>query len=250
MTDPYPIGINSTFSKWNTPCNSTYGDCGCDNCLGTVRDVPDRLDTFSAYEGWLGTWPPKTKIHNPQSFSGDGYWSREPTPQEEDVMNLLGVNHGSVGVISWVWPASDALGAAHGRLAKVLAAEPVLGFLVRGEGPKRTSGVVVVVVVGVEGEEKAGPPVDFDVDIDVAYWIDETGGKILVSVVNSGESKDSDSEKKVLEVKVPVNVTGLDEVVFGDFEWKVSSEGGGGGGMFTVGRLGGMKGGMAILKVG
>lgn len=225
MTDPYPIGINSTFSKWNTPCNETYGDCGCDNCLGVVQDVPNRLDTFNTYEGWLGTWPPKPKIHNPQSFSGEGYWLREPTPQEEDAMNLLGINHASVGIISWLWPASEALGAAHGRLAKVLSREPVLGFLVKGDGP-RTSGVVVV-------KEEL---------VDVACWIEKGEKKVLVSVVNGGYH--GDSEKKV-EVTMPVNVTGVEKVVFGDLEWKVLE-----GGKFTVGRLGGMKGGMAILEVG
>ena len=40
MTDPYPIGINATYSeRWKTPCNTTYGDCGCDNCVGSVKDV-------------------------------------------------------------------------------------------------------------------------------------------------------------------------------------------------------------------
>jgi hypothetical protein len=28
MEDAYPVGINATYSKWNTTCNETYGDCG------------------------------------------------------------------------------------------------------------------------------------------------------------------------------------------------------------------------------
>ncbi|KAL3957513.1 hypothetical protein ACCO45_008091 [Purpureocillium lilacinum] len=70
MEDVYPIGINSTFSKWGTPCNATYGDCGCDNCEGNVQDVGRRLDDLARYEGYHGLWP-KTKAHNPQSFHGE-----------------------------------------------------------------------------------------------------------------------------------------------------------------------------------
>ncbi|KAK0615919.1 hypothetical protein B0T17DRAFT_656983 [Bombardia bombarda] len=115
MEDVYPIGINATFSKWGTACNATLGDCGCDNCAGSVFDVPHRLDDLSKYERWLGRWP-KTKLHNPQSFHGEGYWGRDPTVQEAWAMNALAVNHGAQGFVSWVWPASGELGAAHGEM--------------------------------------------------------------------------------------------------------------------------------------
>ncbi|KAK3986312.1 hypothetical protein QBC44DRAFT_248480 [Cladorrhinum sp. PSN332] len=199
MTDPYPIGINATYSKWGTPCNTTYGDCGCDNCLGVVQDVPDRLDTFNKYESWLGLWP-KTKIHNPQSFHGQDYWLRDPSPEEEDVMNVLGVMHGSRGVISWLWPASDVLGKTHGELAKVLTRQPALGFLVGGDGPER---IEVGVVKGIEV-------------VDAAYWVDGDGQKMLVSVVNGGYVDVNGT------VEVPVaNATGIERTVLGDVEWKL-----------------------------
>ncbi|KAK4646264.1 hypothetical protein QC761_209000 [Podospora bellae-mahoneyi] len=138
MSDVYPIGINATFSKWNTACNLTHGDCGCDNCLGIVQDVPSRLDTLGQHERWLGLWP-KTKFHNPQSFHGQDYWLRDPTVGEEHAMNVLAFNHGAKGIISWLWPTSTVLAEAHGQLAKVVTGGMVRGFVVGGdqvEGPR------------------------------------------------------------------------------------------------------------------
>lgn len=163
MEDVYPIGINSTYSKWGTACNATLGDCGCDDCAGDPHDVPRRLDDLARYETWLNRWP-KTKFHNPQSFHGEGYWSRDPTPQEEWVMVLLAVNHGAKGIISWVWPATDVLGRAHGDLAKVLTVSPAVDFVVGGDSPHAVD---------------VGVPL-----VDVAYWV--VGEKMLVSVVNGG----------------------------------------------------------------
>ena len=58
MEDAYPIGINATWSVvWDTPCNDTYGDCGCDDCVGDLQDVSNRLDAFVQYQEWLGQSP-------------------------------------------------------------------------------------------------------------------------------------------------------------------------------------------------
>jgi hypothetical protein len=47
MTDVYPIGNNVTFSEpWGTECTPDYGDCGCDNCKGSLRDISDRLEDY------------------------------------------------------------------------------------------------------------------------------------------------------------------------------------------------------------
>ena len=55
MEDAYPVGINPTYSiPWNTTCNETYGDCGCDDCIGELQDVSNRLDAFFDYQEWLG----------------------------------------------------------------------------------------------------------------------------------------------------------------------------------------------------
>ncbi|KAK3948274.1 hypothetical protein QBC32DRAFT_222329, partial [Pseudoneurospora amorphoporcata] len=173
MADIYPIGTressaNLTKSKWGTPCNSTYGDCGCDNCFGSVLDVPNRFEDLARYEEWLGLWP-KSKMFNPQAFHGEGYWARDPTVEESWVMVLLAINRGVKGVLGWVWPASETLGKAHGRLARVVSGdEEIASFLVEGKGPERLS-------TEVKG-------------VDAAGWVEKEGGKkMLVSVVNTGE---------------------------------------------------------------
>ena len=199
MADVYPIGVNATFSKWGTACNATHGDCGCDNCKGNVQDVPDRLDDLARYERWLGLWP-KTKLHNPQSFHGQGYWARDPTRPEQFVMNLLSLNHGAQGVISWVWPTSAILARAHGELASVVTSEPVLDFLVAAARPARARVSV-----------SRGADV-----VDAAYWV--VGDRMLVSVVNGG----------YVEIEGPVHVhvpgaVGIEGVPWddGDISWTV-----------------------------
>ncbi|KAJ3192131.1 hypothetical protein HK101_007007 [Irineochytrium annulatum] len=47
MSDVYMISNNNTFSTvWGTPCNATYGCCGCDQCTGNVNDVSTRFETL------------------------------------------------------------------------------------------------------------------------------------------------------------------------------------------------------------
>ncbi|KAK3373605.1 hypothetical protein B0T24DRAFT_553079 [Lasiosphaeria ovina] len=198
MEDVYPIGINSTWSKWHTACNATLGDCGCDNCQGNLQDVPNRLDDYAAYESWLGLWP-KTKAHNPQSFHGEDYWLRDPSVDEELVMNALALNHGAQALVSWVWPASAPLGAAHGAMAKVVAASPVVDFLVGGDRPHPAAA------------ESAGSGAGV---IDAAYWV--VGKKMLVSVVNGGYVDISGT----VAVAVP-NAIGIASTPWGDVGWRL-----------------------------
>lgn len=209
MADVYPIGINSTFSKWGTPCNRTLGDCGCDNCEGTVQDVPSRFDDLARYEKWLGRGWGKMKINNPQSFHGEDYWLRDPSRGEEEVMNLLAVNHGARGVISWVWPTSRELAETHGRLAKVLTMSPVLEFLVGEEvdGPR----ALEVEVKGMDGV------------VDVACWVRE--GRMLVSVVNGGYV-----DVEGVEVLVP-GATVVNSTPWGSVSWRLE------GGVLSIPRL-------------
>jgi len=163
MEDVYPIGINSTWSKWGTACNTTLGDCGCDNCQGNVQDVARRLDDLARYERWSGLWP-KTKAHNPQSFHGEDYWMRDPTVDEEVAMVALALNHDAKASFSWVYPASSDLSAIHGEFARVVTRSPAVEFVV-GSKPS----AIRVAGLGV---------------LDVAYW--SRGSKALVSVVNGG----------------------------------------------------------------
>ncbi|KAK4251038.1 hypothetical protein C7999DRAFT_37928 [Corynascus novoguineensis] len=202
MADVYPVGLNNaTYSrKWDAPCNVTYGDCGCDNCEGTVWDVAQRIEGWRRHERVLGRGSiPKTILLNAQAFHGEDYWLRDPSPEETWAMVLLAVHRGAKGVISWLWPASETLARAHGALARVLTRGPVLPFVVGGEGPR------LVVDVHVDGSSSE--------IVDVASWI--VDGKMLVSVVNGGYVD-------VGNVEVPVpNATVIESTPWGSAEWKL-----------------------------
>ena len=193
MGDPYPIGINSTFSKWGTACNATYGDCGCDNCEGSVFDVPDRLDTYNKYEDWLG-FTHKTKVHNPQSFHGEGYWSRDPTPDEEVAMNALAFNHGAKSIMSWVYPPTDLLKQTHGKYSKAVAQGKVADIIVttKGEAYSQSEG-------------------------DSTYWM--SGDEVLLNVVNGKSSAIGDLDFK-FDCKV-----GIEYRVWGNSTWLENGDG-------------------------
>lgn len=200
MEDVYPIGVNGTFSKWGTPCNTTYGDCGCDNCQGNVQDVSSRLDDLARYEEWLGLWP-KTKAHNPQSFHGEGYWLREPTQKEEVAMNALAFNHDAKSIISWVWPTSDDLAEIHGEFATVVARAPVRDFIVLEEAQK----------VEVADREI----------VDVAYW--KSGAEMLLCVVNGGYDPIEEAVKITLpDSAIPKSVKSN---VWGEAAWELTEDG-------------------------
>nr|POE62923.1 hypothetical protein CFP56_03826 [Quercus suber] len=199
MEDAYPVGINPTFSKWNTTCNTTYGDCGCDDCAGSLRDVSARLDAFHAYDSWLAR-SPKPLWAVLQAFSGEGYWSRDPSPQESWAMMLLAFNHGATGLMSWLFPASDALNAAHARMARVAAVPPVRDFLV-GAKPQ---------LLPLEGPEVER--------LDVAFW--REGRRVLVGFVNT-EPEAWDGK---VEVVVPrALVHRIVSQPWGRLEWRVES---------------------------
>ncbi|KAK8100369.1 hypothetical protein PG999_010743 [Apiospora kogelbergensis] len=169
MEDAYPVGINATYSKkWGTSCNETFGDCGCDNCEGTLLDVPNRIDDFQSYQAWLGGTAMRKPIWAvPQSFSiPEDYWSRDPTSDEAWVMDMLAFNHGAKARLAWIYPVSSELDKALSKLSKVVTASPVKDFLT-GANP-------VLLQDGQQG------------GLDVAYWMN--GNQILVSVVAPGSS--------------------------------------------------------------
>ena len=194
MEDAYPIGINATYSKWGTVCNATYGDCGCDDCKGDLSDVSDRLDDFKTYQEWLGGWPKPTWAV-PQSFDGDGYWSRNPTVEETWAMNSLSINHGAKGIMLWTFPTEDELAEANAQQAKVLTKDPVLTFLT-GDQPK---GVVV-----------NSYPL-----LDVAYWI--VGGQAIVGLANL----DYTDGNGTVTIQLPFSAMGIASQPWGSLGWSL-----------------------------
>jgi hypothetical protein len=121
LSDAYPVGINATFStQWNTPCNSTYGDCGCDNCDGIWEDVSDHLDNYRTYnDDWLGR-APKALWGVPQAFGNETYWPRFPTGREEILMDVLSINHGAKGISAWIYPTTTDIDNATAKLGSII----------------------------------------------------------------------------------------------------------------------------------
>lgn len=180
MEDAYPVGINTTYStKWATPVNLTYGDCGCDNCVASTSsstanllNVATRVDDFKKSAAWLGgaalTRKPIWAV--PQAFSGEQYWSRDPTAAETWAMDLLAFNHGAKGRFAWIYPPSALLGNATAALAKVVTVAPVVEYL---------TGANPVLVQDATAANGSG--------LDVAYWT-RAGESVMVSVVNPVDS--------------------------------------------------------------
>lgn len=204
MEDAYPVGINATFStKWNTAVNLTYGDCGCDNCVGSfdLLNVPARVDDFKKYAAWIGgsavTRKPVWAV--PQAFSGEQYWSRDPTAEETWAMDLLAFNHGAKGRLAWIYPPSDVLGNATSALAKVVTVSPVMDFLT-GANP-------VLVSNGRAGNGS----------LDVAYWSRGDGEGVLVGVVNPVAS----SATSPVQIQLPsgLNVSKVLSAPWGNTSW-------------------------------
>ncbi|GLA37449.1 hypothetical protein AnigIFM63309_004365 [Aspergillus niger] len=196
LSDVYPISTNTSWSTvYDTPCNATYGCCGCDDCAGEFEDISDRLDQFYDFDGVIG-WE---KVHwgAPQAFGEETFWTRYPTAEEEVVMVMLSVNHGAMGIVMWDYPSSEGIERVTRELAPVVTGEVFVGFLdegVRGEGVVR-------------GAKR----------VDVAGWVVEEEGKALVSVLNLNYGGTG-------EVRVGlegVRVAGVESVLWGGEEWVV-----------------------------
>lgn len=205
MEDAYPVGINATFAdRWGTACNLTYGDCGCDNCAGSLLDVPSRIDDFNKYARWIGgsvaTRKPVWAV--PQAFSGEGYWARDPTPEETWVMDLLAFNHGAMARLAWIYPPSDLLSDATAKLANVVTVGPVAEFLT-GANP----------VLVADGRSARG-------SLDAAYWVteDESRG-VLVGIVNPENS----TSVAPAQVSLPegLNVSRIASQPWGSVDWSL-----------------------------
>ncbi|KFA81816.1 hypothetical protein S40288_11589 [Stachybotrys chartarum IBT 40288] len=200
MEDAYPIGINATWSFHGTPCNLTYGDCGCDNCEGSLVDVPDRVDAFHAYQSWIGGGVASRKPiwAVPQSFSDETYWRRAPTPEEVWAMDILSFNHGAKGRFAWIYPAPETINDAASMMAQIVTVSPVMDFL--------TQANPVLL-----GDTSQNSPVD------AAYWI--LGDRAMVGVANPYNST-------LLSVEIALPLDGWEVVgtPWGDVTWHINGD--------------------------
>ncbi|KAJ5945797.1 hypothetical protein N7454_002636 [Penicillium verhagenii] len=132
LSDVYPIAVNTSWSTvYETPCNTTYGCCGCDDCEGSVEDISVRLDKFAEYQTWLGE-SPKPFWGVPMAFGNETFWTRYPTAAEEVTMTMLSLNHNAKGIVMWDWPTTVELANVTSALSRVLVGDEVTGFFARG----------------------------------------------------------------------------------------------------------------------
>lgn len=219
LSDVYPISTNTSYSTvYYTPCNATYGCCGCDDCNGSFEDVSDRLDHFAHFDDVLG-WP-KTHWGAPQAFGNETFWTRYPTAAEEVVMDMLSINHGAKGIVMWDFPTTAEILDVTNRLAAVLTSSEVAEFFL---GQKRLGGLAV------EGGSR----------IDATAWASES--EILVSIVNLNYG----DIKGEVTVHLPRDKRSMSiaSVLWGDVQWSVV------GGKLKASGLKGLEASLILLSV-
>ncbi|KAI7341068.1 hypothetical protein KC315_g406 [Hortaea werneckii] len=198
MTDPYPVGINATWSRrWNTTVNETYGDCGCDDCVGELRDVSRRLDAFFDYQDWLG------KSQKPlwsvlQGSIREDYWARDPTIEETWAMQVLSFIHRAKAIMSWDFHAVTPLNRAHGAMAKVVTQSPVSDFL-----------------LGSQPTQILSENLDL---LEAAYW--RVGNQLMVGIVNM----DYVGPTEPVSFDLPISARRIASQPWGSVEWELSNK--------------------------
>ncbi|GAB1739642.1 hypothetical protein NU219Hw_g4588t1 [Hortaea werneckii] len=198
MTDPYPVGINATWSRrWNTTVNETYGDCGCDDCVGELQDVSRRLDAFFDYQDWLG------KSQKPlwavlQGSIREDYWARDPTIEETWAMQILSFIHKAKAIMSWDFHEVTPLNRAHGAMAKVVTQSPVSDFLL-GSQPTQ----IYAEDLGL---------------LEAAYW--RVGDQLMVGIANMDYIGVTESVK----FDLPMNASRIASQPWGSVEWELTNK--------------------------
>ncbi|KAL8833079.1 MAG: hypothetical protein Q9170_004512 [Blastenia crenularia] len=211
MADTYPIGTNTEYStKYHTPCNTTYGDCGCDNCHTSpisppLSNIPSRLTLWNQFQTQLGL-PRKPLWSVPQAFTAQDFWTRTPTIREVIAMTMLSVNHGATGIVMWVFPTAEELIFITSQFSKWMTSPQVIKFLLEVQWQK----VGVTIDGGGQGEQT----------VDASMW--RRYGQCLVSVVNMGEEATRGDVR--LELPGDVKVKGEGTVFWSGGGWKVEGE--------------------------
>lgn len=200
VTDVYPVAVNTSWSTvYETPCNATYGCCGCDDCQGRFEDISDRLDRFAYLDEIIG-WP-KTHWKAPQAFGNQSYWTRYPTADEEVIMTMLSINHAAKGILMWDFPTSADILHVTDALAAVLTSKSVSHFL---------TSATMVQKLTVNGGNR----------VDAAAWID--GNQMLVSIVNLNDHL----LNGIIAIHLPTHrpVKSVKSTLWGEAEWKVDGK--------------------------
>ncbi|KAF8332087.1 uncharacterized protein EI90DRAFT_3056512 [Cantharellus anzutake] len=176
LQDTYPIGINATHSiVWDTNCTSTYGDCGCDDCLpgAGLRDIARRQDVFLERAQLMGRRRSLTVWDVPQGFGEETYWPRYPTGKEFVAEVAISLLHGATGVTSWNMPTTAEITSAASQLA--LEAWPQITQFVSDK-------ISVFTLTKSDGDT---------VEAGLWYTANTSRSSALLIIVNVGEMEDS-----------------------------------------------------------
>jgi hypothetical protein len=215
LEDTYPIIKNSSFSiPYNTACNSTYGDCGCDNCHVNntaypeyvkypFKDVSDRVDNFYQYQKWTAATPHIKSVWGvPQAFYDEGtFWSRWAEPKESALMILLRIVHGAKGIVGWLYPTSPSVESVTSDIAQILT-QPTITALLLGT-PRQPLTVYAII------EETI---------IEAAAWVGER--QMLVVLAYQGVKEHGAK----LSVWLPERVKTV-ETLYGPKSWMIVESG-------------------------
>lgn len=180
-----------------TPCNLTYGDCGCDNCVGELEDVSTRLDDIQNYQANLPGQISKPTWSALQAFGEQDYWKSIPSVAEVENMMMLSVNHNAKGITYWIYPSMMDVNVGSGQLGKVFQSAPAMAFIFGTNAIK-------------------GLPVQDESLVDASAWI---VGKQMMIGVASGEYIDFSSQ---ITITLPASAASVAEVLYGDSSWTVS----------------------------
>jgi hypothetical protein len=218
--DAYPVSINATYSiPWGVPCNLTYGDCGCDNCVGELTDVSNRLDDLQNYQANLRGQGSKPNWAVIQAFGEQEYWTSIPSPAEVENMMMLAVNHNAKGISYWIYPSTDEVNVGSGQLGQVFQTTPGIDFLF---------GANAIKALPTAGETL----------IDASAWI--VGEKMMIGIA-SGQYVDSSA---AISITLPESASSIDQVLYGDSGWTVS------GNTLSKSGLKGLEIGIIVLNIG
>lgn len=194
VADAHPIGAGMSISKWETNCNTTYGNCGCDNCKGNVSDVLTRLDNMVQYERWLNHWP-KPKLQSVQTrLGGETHLPVSPTAKEVIAMSALAMNHGAKGILPWAWPVDNETTALHKKFARGMN-KGIVNELLAKTTPKRLK-------------------LKKYQNLDISYWV--YNKTVMLSVVNLGKESHVDLVTFDLPHIQPILIT---DILWGNASW-------------------------------
>ncbi|KAJ6119692.1 hypothetical protein N7523_003972 [Penicillium sp. IBT 18751x] len=197
LSDVYPIAVNTSWSTvYDTACNTTYGCCGCDDCLGNMEDISTRLDIFVGYQSWVGS-SPKTFWGVPMAFGNESFWTRYPTAAEEVTMTMLNLNHNAKGIIMWDYPTTNELSNITSKLSQVLASDQAARFLLGAP----------TVPLRVTGHSK----------MDVSSWM--VGGRMLISIL----ALQTPSWSNTVTIELPGGASVIQEVLWGSGGWNLDN---------------------------